>query len=889
MELGITGSENILTMTRHALATSRPANRNPAGAPGVPPASVADNGPATGIRFRLDDAIDGIARWLPTQSPLKDFIHHNPLHVLQNRPFHEAVALAAQVYGARSYLPLSDYQARHRRGRIHEFAIDWAVARNEPDPDRRMALRASLFAADPEAHYPPPSLALHGMRKTWLSRLEVNLDAQVHPLLFRLTANFLDQGVSRWTVARPGESLWPCVWRLVEDSFIPLYPFAEPEARSVIRLPVDEALLHCLERIVGDESLYGGYLLEMALAHPGWSGMVRVIERYPDSLLSRRAISLKEYLAVELAMELAILNLRRGRQFRSVSATPGIEQSDSFATVLSEAKVPRTLRVWHEAMEFSLHAELLQALGQTPADQDRQRHPQAQALFCLDDRECSLRRHLEEIDPDIETFGVAGYFGIDFFYKGSDDIYPVSQCPASVKPGHLVVESGTGAVPARSRPRLQPLRRQSWLRGWLLTQTGGLGYAAKMAWDVFRPGAELLRLGKLGTVESHSRLHLVRETDQPSADGRLLGFSHAEMADRLESLLRSIGLIKAFAPLVVVVAHGSSSTNNPHFAAYDCGACAGKPGAPNARAFAGMANDAKVRSLLRARGIDIPPATLFVAALHDTSRDRISYLDTQSWPDPAPESLSRFRTTMALALRRNAHERCRWFELAPSALGKAAAIAHVRARAGSIFEPRPELNHSNNLYCVVGRRALTAGLFLDRRAFLHSYDPSTDTDGSTLARILATVMPVCGGINLEYLFSRIDNAMYGAGSKLPHNVVGLLGVANGMEGDLRTGLPAQMIEVHEPARLLIVVEQMTSLLDAAIARLGSMRDWLDNEWVRLAAIDPDTRASRLYRSGDWEAVRLPEDFRTPTARHSHDIYAGHTETIPVHRLTGRRA
>ena len=85
------------------------------------------------------------------------------------------------------------------------------------------------------------------------------------------------------------------------------------------------------------------------------------------------------------------------------------------------------------------------------------------------------------------------------------------------------------------------------------------------------------------------------------------------------------------------------------------------------------------------------------------------------------------------------------------------------------------------------------------------------------------------------------------------------------------------------------IDEVVADQDAAIARLGSMRDWLDNEWVRLAAIDPDTRASRLYRSGDWEAVRLPEDFRTPTARHSRDIYAGHTETIPVHRLTGRRA
>ena len=94
---------------------------------------------------------------------------------------------------------------------------------------------------------------------------------------------------------------------------------------------------------------------------------------------------------------------------------------------------------------------------------------------------------------------------------------------------------------------------------------------------------------------------------------------------------------------------------------------------------------------------------------------------------------------------------------------------------------------------------------MDRRAFLHSYDPGSDPDASCLVKILSAIIPVCGGINLEYYFSRIDNSIYGAGTKLPHNVIGLLGVANGVEGDLRTGLPSQMIEVHEPARLLIVV------------------------------------------------------------------------------------
>lgn len=398
----------------------------------------------------------------------------------------------------------------------------------------------------------------------------------------------------------------------------------------------------------------------------------------------------------------------------------------------------------------------------------------------------------------------------------------------------------------------------------------------------------LLKIEKLSELDAHTHLHLLRESDEPDAEGRLLGFSYPEMADKIENLLRNIGLTANFAPIIAVVAHGSSSTNNPHFAAYDCGACSGKPGAPNARAFAWMANRAEVRALLRERGIDIPATSYFIAALHNTSRDEVTYLDQHWFADYPQEALAAFQQAMQQALRKNALERCRWFELAPKEKTYDKAHAHVLVRATSIFEPRPELNHSNNLYCVVGRRALTRGLFMDRRTFLHSYNPESDTDGRLIIKILSAIIPVCGGINLEYLFSRIDNSVYGAGTKLPHNVIGLLGVANGVEGDLRTGLPSQMIEVHEPARLLIVIDQTTQLLDKAFIHLGTdLKEWLDNDWVRLVACDPNTRELYFYHRSGWENVTLPELTNVPSAFCSEDIIIGQTATIPVHVL--RRA
>src|SRR4029453_17967925 len=114
--------------------------------------------------------------------------------------------------------------------------------------------------------------------------------------------------------------------------------------------------------------------------------------------------------------------------------------------------------------------------------------------------------------------------------------------------------------------------------------------------------------------------------------------------------------------------------------------------------------------------------------------------------------------------------------------------------------------HATNAFCVIGRRMRTSGLFLDRRAFLVSYDPTSDHDGSVLARILAAVVPVVAGISLEYYFSYVDPIGYGCGTKLPHNVTSLLGVMDGAARDLPPGLPWQMVEIHEPTRLAIVVE-----------------------------------------------------------------------------------
>jgi len=168
-----------------------------------------------------------------------------------------------------------------------------------------------------------------------------------------------------------------------------------------------------------------------------------------------------------------------------------------------------------------------------------------------------------------------------------------------------------------------------------------------------------------------------------------------------------------------------------------------------------------------------------------------------------------------------------------------------------MFEPRPELGHGTNTLCIIGNRNITKGLFLDRRAFLNSYDHRIDPDGTLLTGVMRPIGLVCGGINLEYYFSRVDNYKFGAGTKLPHNVMGLIAVANSSDGDLRPGLPLQMIEVHDPVRLLVIVEHEPEIVLKAIQSTPEIFEWYNNEWVHIVAMHPGTNKFHYLKNGEF--------------------------------------
>ena len=514
--------------------------------------------------------------------------------------------------------------------------------------------------------------------------------------------------------------------------------------------------------------------------------------------------------------------------------------------------------------------------------------PSFQIVCCIDDREESFRRHLEEIDPRCETFGAAGFFGVAMYYRGASDAHPRPLCPVIIKPQHYVNEEVAFAF-VREHKRRADTRRvlgaashqvhqgsRSFFGG-VLTALGGTLASIPMVMRILFPRLTAQIRGLFGGLvrpPTITQLQLERSEPEPGPEEGHIGYSLDEMAAIVERLLRDIGLTEHFAPVVVICGHGSGSLNNPHESAYNCGACSGGRGGPNARAFAEMANDGRVREMLENNGLKIPAETTFVGTFHNTCDDSMTFFDLDRLPANHRARFEQICDTIDEARRRNAHERCRRFESAPLSLSNEAALKHVEGRSEDLSQARPEYNHATDALCLVGNRWWSRNLFLDRRAFLQSYDPQKDDSEFTiLTRVLAAVIPVCAGISLEYYFSCVDTKVLGCGSKLPHNITSLLGVMEGAASDLRPGLSQQMIEIHEPMRILFVIEASPEAMLKVMERNPVVDRLCRNGWVQLAVLDANTEKMQVFQDGEFKPYRMRSD-AMPRVDSSADWYRG---------------
>jgi hypothetical protein len=107
---------------------------------------------------------------------------------------------------------------------------------------------------------------------------------------------------------------------------------------------------------------------------------------------------------------------------------------------------------------------------------------------------------------------------------------------------------------------------------------------------------------------------------------------------------------------------------------------------------------------------------------------------------------------------------------------------------------------------------------------------------------------------------------------------------DGAASDLRPGLPWQGVDIHEPVRLLFIIEATTRTLLRLMDGNSTLKDIFRNHWAHLATLDPAT--SQMYRfSKDRFVLYQPESSHSeggilPSADCSRDWYKGKREHLP---------
>jgi uncharacterized protein YbcC (UPF0753/DUF2309 family) len=537
----------------------------------------------------------------------------------------------------------------------------------------------------PPLSAPPPAPARH--RDLLLAATDEDTDLLVHDVLVRFCAAFLDQGLAPWPLPRRDEGFFRAFCALYRQPVGPPDRWLRGLEQELARLedahitPL-ESIHESLETLGVAEAEWPDYLPATLLALRGWPGMIRQLELRGDRAIRPAPHgSLRDFLVIRLVLDRLALAFTaqehlgftgplrdlRGELDRRVGKPqpPGVEsraflvfqlaqilgwtperlhrlKKREWTALLQEIEAFSSLerrRVFHLAYERRFYTRVLDAIAlHAPRPVPTPRLPRFQALFCIDEREESLRRHLEELVPDAETFSAAGFFFIPMYYRGATEAHFTPLCPALMQPRHWVVEQVDDRLEESHQRRARVrrilgmtshwfhIRSRAFAAGALLAAAVGVLASVPLVARILAPRltARLRkRLGRIVQAPRLTQLRLERGESAPGPHDGQIGFTLDEMADIGERVLRDIGLTARFAPLVLVFGHGSTSLNNPHESAHDCGACGGARGGPNGRALAQMLNDPRVRERLEQRGLRLPADTFFIGGMHNTKHSDV--------------------------------------------------------------------------------------------------------------------------------------------------------------------------------------------------------------------------------------------------------------------------
>ncbi|MET3613981.1 uncharacterized protein YbcC (UPF0753/DUF2309 family) [Rhizobium aquaticum] len=776
----------------------------------------------------LARAADRAVRAIPPSWPLTATVAVNPFlgHATETRD--ETATLLTRIAGVRLALPRKHYADQIAAGEIADEDLLAALQSHANAAGLDLATLKAAATAEPAPVSPLPTideLAAGASGRDW--------PALVSERIGTFAAGFFDEGQALWAASRRN-GLY-AAWRAfamhdLTPEILGLKGFGlhvsdTPETASAA---IERAAVS-----LGLGANPGTYFHQLLLGLGGWAQFARHIQ-FKAEIEGRTDTTALELLAIRLVFEEALYRRHRTaietewQVIRRAHCEPLTISGD----ILIDGLLLR-------AAEHAAQRKLAATLSAPSSAKVTDLRPLLQAAFCIDVRSEVFRRALESTDAGIRTLGFAGFFGLGTSHRSFASDVPEHRLPVLLKPSVFTCSAVDHDAEADQQARFSARAARAWGRfklaavsSFAFVEAMGPVYAGKLVRDALGFGK-----GK------------APDAAKPRLDESLDLETRAGMA---EAVLKAMSLTEGFGRFVLICGHGANVVNNPYASALHCGACGGYAGDVNARLLAGLLNDPAVRTRLAEKAIRIPADTVFLAGLHDTTKDTVTLFANDLEQDIVAEDLNRIRKWLAQAGQLARAERVLRLP--------GATPENVRSRSRDWSEVRPELGLAGCRAFIAAPRARTSGRSLEGQVFLHDYVWRRDENFKVLELILTAPVVVASWISLQYFGSCVAPSLYGAGNKLLHNVVGGIGVVEGNGGNLRAGLPWQSVHdgsgfVHEPLRLTVAIEAPKEAITDILRRHPQVRALFDSGWLHLFALNEQGRMAWRY-DGDltWSSA-----------------------------------
>ena len=330
------------------------------------------------MHTQVSSAAEKASVLLPHQGILENFVHHNPLESLEHMPFLEAV----------------------------EHSHEWETL---VSPGERMC---NLLGVDPRE--------------------------RVNEALVELSSTFLDRGNAKWQYKERKKGFLHFFAALENLGFVKWRRHARERCKRVEeKLASGMSSESVAEEMLREDLLFYGdppeewasTIHSICLDSKGWAGMFKRMESHPSEAPLHTPVRFIEFCAVKsilLRSSMEALALKSdwdGRQDTFSSwlrgdSKKGGEQKESASMHPSSLAHINQNTHRREALEEEFEEALLRTLSNNTHLAPCSTRPDLQVYTCIDDRECSFRRHVESsVTKKVQTFGLAGFFGVPVRYE----------------------------------------------------------------------------------------------------------------------------------------------------------------------------------------------------------------------------------------------------------------------------------------------------------------------------------------------------------------------------------------------------------------------------------------------------------------------------------------